>query len=158
MWCLACGDGRLSSRRYYARAGHSLVRIQEWLPFASLQRLGGKQAQNNAHISSHSGTHVGIPCSLSPSDLPAMTVYVHTAGRCCLYRAAVQLIHQYADYPTHCCARPGEKYNCECIQVTIRCNTSKCKRACHQFSTKCLGLLRFLEPSRRFAPLRLPSC
>ena len=33
--------------------------------------------------------------------------------------------------------------------MTIRCATSKCQRACHQFSSKCLGLLRVLEPSRR---------
>ena len=30
-----------------------------------------------------------IPCPLSPGDLQAMTIYVHTAGRCCLYRGAV---------------------------------------------------------------------
>ena len=55
------------------------------------EHLGGKQAQSSAHISSHLGTHVGIPCSLSPGDLPAMTVYVHTAGRCCLQRATVRV-------------------------------------------------------------------
>ena len=44
------------------------------------------------------------------------------------------------------CARPGAKYNCECIQVIISCVTSKCQRACHQFLVQCLGLLRVLEP------------
>ena len=31
-----------------------------------------------------------ISCPFSPSDLQAMTAYVHTAERCCLYRAVVR--------------------------------------------------------------------
>ena len=42
--CLACGDGRLSSGRYDARAGHPLIRV-------SLQRAGelGVQSTTRGH-------------------------------------------------------------------------------------------------------------
>ena len=30
----------------------------------------------------------------------------------------------------HCCARPGEQYNCESIQATISGDTSRCQWAC----------------------------
>ena len=61
-----------------------------------------------------------------------MTVYVHTAGRCCLYRdtRADPLI---CWLPHALLCKTGWAYNCECIQVTIRGDTSRCKLACHQF-------------------------
>ena len=56
----------------------------------------------------------------------------HTAGRCCLYRAMVQVIYPYVVYPTHCHARQGVQYYCDSIQVTINGATSRCQWACHQ--------------------------
>ena len=51
-------------------------------------------------------------------------LYDFTAGRCCLYRAMVQVIYQYVVYPTHCHARLGVQYYFDSIQVTINGATS----------------------------------
>ena len=68
--------------------------------------------------------------SNSPDDSQGKAVYAYTAGRCCLYR----------------CARPGDRHNCECILLTRSGNTSRCKRACHQFQPNTLACSAFLSP------------
>ena len=141
----------MSSRRDDARAGHSLIRIQEWLPLACNLHRFSTLVENRHRITRTSQAfqlHTwGFPCSLSPGDLPAKTVHVHTAGRCCLYRAAVR----FDDTNMLTIPRTGVQGRerntiASASQVTISGNTSGCKRACHQFPLNALACSVFLSP------------
>ena len=94
----------------------------------------------------------------SPEYSQVIALYDTRLGAVAFTVLWCEVIYQYVVYPMHCCARLGEQYNCESIQVTISGDHIEVPVGVPSVSTQCLGLLRVLEPSRRGTPLRLPPC
>ena len=57
-----------------------------------------------------------------------------------------EVIYQYVEYPRQSCARLGEQYNGEGIQVTISGDTLMCQWACHQCLLNTLACSVFWNP------------